>query len=213
MGHLDGLRAVEPKWSADLDFELPEDDASMVLVVELVEPSIESSVLGRAGLIEGGFGDGVVGAVEVEADDVSDCSNNVVTSVFELATSADNHIVGILCAVGGSCGIRELRNPGWLVRLCRGECGCSSVDDLNIDVDDDHVDNVVLVDGDGGVVARRARGINPNGGLGSRVVDRGDRATRSSDIWTSRSDCEKCAEHWDGGELHVDIIEDANGRN
>jgi len=181
------LRAVKPKRGVDLDFELPEDDTGVVLVVELVEPGIESSVLGGAGLIEGGFGDGVVGAVEVEADDVSDCGVDVVPGIFELAISADNDVVGFHCAVGGACGscaVRELRDPGWLdISLCRGDCRCSSVDDLDIDVDDDHVDSVVLVDRDSAVVARRACGINPNGGRGPGVVDRCDRAAIGSNIW------------------------------
>ena len=207
----------------------------------------------------------MVGAVEIEADDVSDCGVDVVPGIFELAISTDNDVVGLLCAVGGGrggCAVRELRDPGWLdIGLCRGDCRCRSVDDLDIDVDDDYVDSVVLVDRDCAVVARRACGINPNGGLGSRVADRGDRAAIGSNIWrgvargvgwdigvsslrrccdgnrlsnsgwvgisaddidflsvkTSGSDCEKCAERWDGGEFHVgrkdEIIEDCNGRN
>jgi len=44
--HLHGLCAVKPKRGVDLDFELLEDDTGVVLVVELVEPGVESSVLG-----------------------------------------------------------------------------------------------------------------------------------------------------------------------
>lgn len=65
----------------------------------------------------------------------------------------------------------------------RGDGYRCTVDDQNINVDNDHIDDsCLLVDGDSAVVARRSRRIHPDGSLGSRIINRSDRSTDSLDI-------------------------------
>lgn len=68
---LDCLRAIKPDWCINLHFKVPEDNAGVVQFVDLVESRVEAASEGRAGCVEAGLCDGVVGGVEVEVDDVA----------------------------------------------------------------------------------------------------------------------------------------------
>lgn len=92
---LDGLSAVKPERSGNIDHEILKDNTSVVGRVELVEAGVEASCFRRAGSKEVGLRDGVVGAVEVETDGVADAGVELVGAVFEEAVNSDDH--GVCC--------------------------------------------------------------------------------------------------------------------
>lgn len=65
----------------------------------MVEAGVEASDLGSAGCEEIGLCDGVVCAVEVETNDVADCSVDLVGTVGECSVDADDD--GVDCSVAG----------------------------------------------------------------------------------------------------------------
>jgi hypothetical protein len=89
------LGAVEPERGGDGDGEVDgRKEVSAACVVEVGETGVEASLERRAWFCKTRLGDGVVGAVEEELDDVSDSSVYLVFLVDELAFTSYNDGVG-----------------------------------------------------------------------------------------------------------------------
>jgi len=91
-----GLCTVEPEGRRDADDVIHgRENTGAVLVVEVRESGIEAILERIARLLESGLCDGVVGAVEVESNDITNASNDLIVLVQEFALGADNDVVNL----------------------------------------------------------------------------------------------------------------------
>jgi hypothetical protein len=203
------LGAVEPERGGDGDGEVDgRKEVSAACVVEMGEAGVETSLERCAWLCETGLGDGVVGAVEKELDDVSDSSIYLVVLVDEPALASDNNGVssGRSSSSGwwrrvGSCwwGRRKVRGSWWWwwrrAAGCAGwvgtsdrrvDGGCLAIDNCNRNIDDNHSDCGLFIDCNDAILAWSISSwVDPDRGLGVTIVYGGDRGTLSLDIWGS----------------------------
>jgi len=81
----------------------------MVQFVDLVETSIEATSERLTGSVEAGLGDGVVGGVEVEVDDVADVGIKLIRTVDQVTIGTDDNVV--CCSWRERC--RLAAGAGW----------------------------------------------------------------------------------------------------
>jgi len=190
----DSLSTVEPERGGNSNGEINwRENAGMVQFVDVGETSVKSAWEGSAGFGKAGLRNGVVGAVEVEGDDVSDGGVELsdggiaVLLVDQCSISTnDNAVSGNRAARGGRDRVDGGRGGSWWwwkEARCGGclsaaaDCGvdsrCLPVDDCDADVNNDDSNKSLFVDCNNTIFAWGiAGGVDPDRGLGIAIVYR-----------------------------------------
>jgi hypothetical protein len=97
-----GTLPIEPERSGGIDLEVDEEFAANVLGVELVEPSIEPTIV-SAWFCKARLGDRMVKLQEVESHNIANCCIELIWAIDELAQRSNLDCMCLFSSSGGVC--------------------------------------------------------------------------------------------------------------